>query len=68
LISGGLGVLAALRDLFFFFSQSLPAVGRIQSRKEIVVHSYPPRRTDFYFSFTKSPLITVENRAFFLKK
>jgi hypothetical protein len=34
--SGGLGVLASLRDLFFFFSQSLPAVtGRIDLPAEV---------------------------------
>jgi hypothetical protein len=61
--------LAALRALFFFlFSQRPTAAGKTQSRKEIVIHSYLPRGTGFYFSFTKSPLITVENRAFFLKK
>jgi hypothetical protein len=50
------------RQLFFF------PLAKTQSRKEIVIHSYLPRWTGFYFYFTKSPLITVENRAFFLKK
>jgi hypothetical protein len=53
---------SAVADFLFFI------LAKTQSRKEIVVHSYLPRGTGFYFYFTKSPLITVENRDFFLKK